>query len=47
MKISTIRKGLYKRVDEMIDGPIATAIVVGSTLVVAAVLKAAVVYLIR
>jgi hypothetical protein len=30
MKTSTIRKGLYERVDEMIDRAIATAIVVGS-----------------
>jgi hypothetical protein len=47
MNTSTIRKALYRKVDEVVEGAIAAFVVFGSMLVSAAVLKAALLYLVR
>lgn len=47
MNSNTIRRALYRRVDEIVDGAIATVIVGGAILVTAAVIKAALLHLVR
>jgi hypothetical protein len=42
-----IRRSLYHHIDSMVDGLVSTVVVVGGVTVAMAVLKAAILYLIR
>lgn len=47
LRASTVRKALYRKVDQAVDGVIAIWIIAASVLIPAAMIKAALLYLIH